>query len=349
MKLRSHIEFPGFIFRHYNPHGELIVCATVSALFDIVGGAELSASAEQRDSQLSDEYLETEAETDHLLRQSDFVPFKLGTDVTAIACSYAPDGGALPAWQAGIAVGEYEKLLNIHGPRSWAHDRKNGWRLTPSAPAQMVPVDYFHAFGGRIMGGTEPSNDVYALNPLGPGVLNDKFADKGAAYPAPQVDSPRQPITTPFEDYTPEGLAPIHPAWAFRQRFAGSYDETWVQTQHPFLPPDFDYHFYNCAHPTLTFGPYLEGTEYIRVAHLHPAFPQMGFFLPHRFFGAVASYRDASTLRSPMALDGVHLELLEEQPKLRLTWRIAFPWKTGIRFIDIGDVPLDSTSESVPI
>lgn len=339
MKLRSHIDFPGFLFRQYNPHGELNVAATVSALFDIVDGINLSPSAEQRDIQLVDEFSIFDGETDILLRQADFVPFKTSTDVTALAISSSPGAQARPSWQAGIGIDGYEKVLNVHGPRNWQHIRKHGWHLSQSEPVASVPIDYVRAFGGPIITDGVETGDVHQFNPLGPGVLSEKQSNTDLLFAAPQIEDQRAPIADPFRDYLPEGLAPIHPAWAFRRRFAGSYDETWLETQHPFLPPDFDYRFYNCAHPTLSFGPFLSGAETVRVANLHHIFAQMSFTLPGLAFGAVATYRDKSTVRSHMALDGVHLELLEDMPRLRLTWRAAFPWKSGIRTIDLGKVP----------
>lgn len=348
MKLRSHIDFPAFIFRQYNPLGELNVAVTISALFDIPDGRSLRAAPEQREIQKSDEYTGPTEPTRHLLRQADFVPYKMGTDVTAIAKAWSPSGTPEKSWLAGIRVASKDKLLRIHGPRDWYYHSKDGWQLTQAGPAESVPLDYYHAFGGKVPINDEDTINVNSFNPLGPGIIDVETADRSGQYMAPQIEDRAVPIESASEEYVPQGLAPIHPAWRFRQQYAGTYDKDWIDTQHPFLPPDFDYHFYNCAHPDMIFKPYLQGNEIIQLANLHPHHKQMHFALPNKHWGTVASYKNGSTVRSAMVLDGVHFELLQTIPKVRITWRAAFPWGRGIDFIDIGQVenPFLQSSET---
>lgn len=338
MKLRSHIEFPAFLFRQYNPLGEMNVAVTVSALFDIADGRNLSPSADQREIQKSDEYTGPEKPTRHLLRQADFLPYKIGTDVTAIAQAWSPSGEPEISWLAGIRVAAQDKLLRVHGPRAWYYDDKDGWRLTQTEAAISAPLDYYHAYGGKIPVNDEKTEEVHLYNPLGPGIVDGETADKSLQYKAPQIEDQNAPIENIVDEYTPQGFAPIHPAWRFRQQYVGTYDKDWLATQHPFLPPDFDYRFYNCAHPDLIFEPFLQGAEIIQLANLHPHHKQMHFALPDKYWGTVASYKNGTTVRSPMALDGVHFELLQTTPKVRITWRAAFPWGVGIDFVDIGKI-----------
>ena len=79
--------------------------------------------------------------------------------------------------------------------------------------------------------------------------------------------------------------------------------------------------------------------ELIRAAHLFAGRPDLAFYLPGLAFGAVATHDSGLTIKAPMFLDGVHLELLDATPQVRLTWRVSLPWRGGIKMMDVG--PLD--------
>lgn len=337
MKLRSHIDFPAFVFQKYNNRKELMAVATVSALFTVDAEGVLRPVKKQRDIAMSDEFRSAENAPDHLFRTSDFVPFRPATDVTALAIARSPAGNAQASWLAGIMVGNEQYVLRVHGPRHWFYDKVAGWKLSDAKPVTEVPLDYYGSYGGdRLVPEDHDSHgNVDIWNPVGPGVVTHQTSHK-IAVTAPQIEHVDTPIIDALEVYQPQGFAPIAPVWRFRERFVGTYDATWLETQHPFLPPDFDPRFYNAAHPALQFDPYLRGDELIRVANMFPGRPDLAFYLPHLAFGAVATHDSGQTVKSPMVLDGVHLELLEEEPQVRLTWRMSLPWRDGVKTVDIG-------------
>ncbi len=347
MELRSHISWPAFQFRQHNKAKELVGVVTSSAIFDIIDGAEPVLSDEQRKIQLADEYI-GEDSTRHLFRQADFVPFKPATDVTAIAQAWAP-AKTHPGqgWPVGISIKtakhSIEKKLRVYGPRQWEKKSKNKWALTTADEAKSVPLDYYRAFGGLILNDLPiegVNQDANRFNPIGFGVLNDAQKTDLDRFDAPQIEDINTPIKTPSGDYLPQGFAPIAPYWRFRQQYTGTYDQSWIDTQHPFLPPDFDFKFFNCAHPDLIITPYLQGDEEFKLTNLHPHFPQMQFALPNVQLGAVATYKTGESLRSQLVLDGVHFELLQSTPKMRLTWRTVFPYANLVKTIDLGKIKL---------
>lgn len=317
--------------------------ATISALFDIDEEGVLRSNATQREIALSDEFREIEDRAPHLFRTSDFAPFRPATDVTALAISRAPGGQPRPSWLTGIMVGETQHVLKVHGPRFWQHNQSTGWQISKAEPVTEVPLDYFSAFGGPVLVGNEhpESRDSNIWNPVGPGILHQDTPTEKPIH-APRIEHMDAPITDPFKSYQPQGLAPIAPVWRFREQYVGTYDQTWLETQHPFLPPDFDPQFYNVAHPALQFDPFLRGDELIRAANMFPGRPDLAFYLPHLAFGAVATHDSGKAVKTSMALDGVHLELLDEIPQVRLTWRASIPWRDGIKIIDLG--PLNFSS-----
>jgi hypothetical protein len=347
MKLRSHIDYPAFCFQKYNSRKELMGVVTTSALFDVDEYGVLRSSAVQRPIQLSDAYSPDTEGPPALLRTADFVPYRPATDVTVLAHAVAPANQPATSWLVGLMVGQKSVVLRVHGPRHWQHSRWSGWQLSESASTHLVRLDYRAAYGGRLAvpDGHARSGDVDIWNPIGPGVLtSDTPTDQPIA--APQIEHADDPIINPFKAYKPQGFAPIAPVWRFREQYVGTYDETWLKTQHPFLPPDFDPQFYNVAHPQLRFAPFLNGDELIRAANMFPGRPDIAFYLPGLAFGAVATHDSGETVRSPMALDGVHLELLGAVPQVRLTWRTSFPWRDGIRTVDIG--PLQFVPSAQP-
>ncbi|WP_319518211.1 DUF2169 domain-containing protein [uncultured Martelella sp.] len=135
----------------------------------------------------------------------------------------------------------------------------------------------------------------------------------------------------------PQGFAPVTPVWRFRQQYAGTYDESWLETRHPFLPFDFDYRFYNCAHPDMIFSPFLKGGERVELVNLHPEQKRIVLKLPTLSPTAIATRENGTETHAGLNLDGVHFNLVAKPPTLRLTWRRAFMWQDGISRITLAD------------
>lgn len=47
--------------------------------------------------------------------------------------------------------------------------------------------------------------------------------------------------------FMPGGFGIIARCWQPRLRKAGTYDDTWLNNRHPYLPKDFDFNYWNCA------------------------------------------------------------------------------------------------------
>lgn len=334
MELRNHTPFPGLAFKQYNARSELNGVLALRATFDIRPGEALTASTGQRPFLLKDEYA-GEGQRSHLLRQADFVPFKPGTDVTVLGRAYAPFGRPQPYWLTGIKVGDRQKLLRVHGPRHWRPDG-DGWRMGEAAPASEVPLNYYLAYGGPIPQAAEDDGpqDCCRFNPLGPGLLHPELSPRDQPLPAPRIEAAEEPITDWRQVHQPQGLAPIAPWWRFREQHTGTYDETWLATRHPFLPPDFDYRFYNCAHPDLVFTPWLRGDEEIRLANLLRDAPLLPFRLPGLRLVCAVHRKTGGTEILAMPLDGVHIDLIRTPPQVTLTWRVGFAWREGVRTVE---------------
>ncbi|MGR9156258.1 DUF2169 family type VI secretion system accessory protein [Rhizobium leguminosarum] len=320
MLSRNFTPFAAMGFAQLHRDGPMMACLAVRATFDIKADGRLAVSDHQ-DVVLADEYA-GDPHRASMVRSSDLAPFKPGTDVTLVGNAYPPNGRASTRWLARLSVGDLVLTLRVSGPREWLPGLKGlrpSWKLGPPAATDSVPLDYRHAAGGRFIG--DPEGDAERRNPIGPGMLHGDFTRYAKAFPAPQIDSEDAPIAGPYDVPEPQGFGPISPWWVQRQGFAGTYDDDWKANRHPRLPSDFDYRFYQVAHPKLIVPGYLRGDERITADGCHRSVQSVSFRLPGIAIVADHSWDDGREARTRLNLDGVHLDLRGETPQVDVTWR----------------------------
>lgn len=339
MEINNFTPFSAIPFKQYNPKATLNVTVAIRGTFELQQEGVLTIAPEQAPIQLKDIYQSptveqaTGAEPDaQLVNPTDLIPYRPGTDVIVISHSYA-HGPRKSSWAAGVKVSNTAKVIQVHGPRRWqvVKNRKNnavGFEMSESDFAEMTPLNYRMAFGGAI----PDTSDVDECNPLGCGRINLTFEDN---VPAPRIECLDDPITDWQKAYTPQSFFPIAPAWQPRRQYAGTYDKNWIETQHPFLPEDFDYRFYQYAHPDLIFTPYLNGDETIQLARLHQVHEILTFQLPAMRLIGTARWRRGELGIWELPLDGVYIHLLETPAKVFLTWRLGLPWNEGIQDLEL--------------
>jgi hypothetical protein len=248
----------------------------------------------------------------------DLAPFKPRSDVLVTATSYAPGGRPAPEWLAGVSVGRLSKQILVTGPRVWVFAPMLGWIMGPPAPTTAIPIRYEEAFGGVAQ--RAGADEAYPENPLGRGWSSG--ADHSKPIRAPSLLRPGlQPHLG--KPYPVEGFAPIHPSWQPRLARAGTFDETWVKTRQPRLPKDFDFGFYNCAHPDLVYPGWLEGGEEVRLVRLCRHSEQLCFRLPGLAVGVSMTDKAGNRCGAVARLDTVHIDC--ERMKLWLVWRAVLP------------------------
>jgi hypothetical protein len=207
----------------------------------------------------------------------------------------------------------------VTGPRCFRHG-DDGWVLTEPEPCAELPLTYEHAFGGRQT--EEGVETVDEHNPTGLGWVPEKWKglrDGGDEdIPAPQVESPDEPVRELGESIAPQGLGPIVRAWLPRRELAGTYDDRWREQRLPALPTDFDFAFYNSAHPDLIYPGYLEGDEQILLEGLSPGGP-LQFCLPG--LSLSAELRDGQGQSQLVCCELDTLRLDVPQGRASLTWR----------------------------
>jgi hypothetical protein len=79
----------------------------------------------------------------------------------------------------------------------------------------------------------------------------------------PLTEAIDDPVTSPFGEYRPMALGPIPRVFPTRLRYAGTYDDHWKDKIFPFLPPDFDERYYQCAPLDQQIAPPAPGTPVV--------------------------------------------------------------------------------------
>jgi hypothetical protein len=185
------------------------------------------------------------------------------------------------------------------------------------------------AFGGaHIIDGERVAEE---RNPLGTGFLPEGVATD-RPIPAPQVLAPDEPEHRPGERYVPQGVSPLGRDTAFRLDHAGTYDEAWRRERFPRLPDDFDYRFYNSAHPDLVIEGFLRGDEHIELVNLTPT-GTLRAALPGVRLEAIVHRVDGPVAKVPLRLDTLHLDVASPasaEHRAKLTFRACVPMATGL-------------------
>ncbi|MFB8342203.1 DUF2169 family type VI secretion system accessory protein [Brucella cytisi] len=333
MSVDNRTPFPALAFRQYNMVGEMLGVVVARGSFQLTNGGALALAGKQYPLVMSDTYDGDPHKTSQVAC-TDLAPFKPGTDITFLGASFAPDGVASPTWTCGFRVGEMNKRLRVHGPRFWrARTRRtwkglidrdketvlDGWELTEGQAVEYVALDWRLAFGGRT------DTDCEARNPIGIGLVDERRFAEQHVWSAPQIELEDQPICQVTDRLAPAGLAPISPFWKDRADRAGTYDEEWLDTRHPLLPPDFDFSFWQAAPRDQIADQWLTGDEEFELHRLLPGIETLKGRLPGISLGISLDQGDGPK-HAPMVLDGVHFDMRPGVGRVFLTWRVGFPW-----------------------
>jgi hypothetical protein len=177
----------------------------------------------------------------------DFAPRKPACDVLLVGHARAPEGHQVTRLRAGLRVGPMEKVFDVVGDRVWQAGLTG---ITASAPLPFTEklVSYDTAFGGADRNSDdEREHDAYLPNPVGRGwhkLLKNAWVD---GKPLPNTEELGKTVGFPSDKYTPMAFGPLGRGWPQRARYAGTYDQKWLDDVFPFLPADFDERYYQAA------------------------------------------------------------------------------------------------------
>ncbi|KQP26504.1 hypothetical protein ASF27_21130 [Methylobacterium sp. Leaf102] len=351
MEMLNLSPFPNLRFYNTDSQGREFGVLLVKGTYDIAADGSLAIADEQEPLVLTDTY-HGALNSSSLRLPSDVVPKKPRSDIILNAVARSPDGAARPSWICGIRVeGEHvlETRLRVTGPRMWepvwgvseqaratmsvAEKRRvfGGWRLGEPEPVREVPIRYEHAYGGLLTrpgaDGKEPFLEADEHNPIGCGWIAPDLTPIDAAMPAPQIEAADEPILEPHRRYSPAGLGPIPPAWLPRRPLGGTYDAHWQAHVWPNWPADYDFAYYNSAHPDLIYPDLLIGNETVRLSGLGGEDGQRIIRLPSHMIVLHVAYAEGDPQIAGMDLDTLFIDVADPDAgwhRVFLTWRATF-------------------------
>lgn len=264
------------------------------------------------------------------VHEIDFAPRKQACDVLLVGSAYAPPGQQVTRTQVGLRVGPMQKVCDVVGPRVW---QAGVARITPSEPAYFtrLPISYDTAFGGADRhGDDEADHDAYLPNPVGRGWHKHLKASWVDGQPLPFTEEPGHPLRFPTDKCRPMAFGPLGRGWPARARFAGTYDQHWLDEIFPFLPPDFDERYYQAA-PEDQQVPLPQGPMEVELRGFTPDGHRQ-FVLPY-FEAPVHVFPKRGDREDLFAsVDTIVFEPDEE--RFTMTWRVARPLKKNMHEIE---------------
>jgi hypothetical protein len=230
----------------------------------------------------------------------------------------SPNGRPLPEMLVALSVAKRRKVVRVIGDRCW---KPRGAGFSAAKPFDAMPLVYERAFGGthRLDDGHVVATDQ--RNPVGTGFAGQRSPNDMGGRSLPNLEDPRRPIQYATDQPPPACFGFVAPSWMPRRMYAGTYDDAWRRDRAPYLPLDFDRHFFNVAPADMTFARPLQGGEPVEVDGAGRRGP-LRFALP-QVCPAVAVQIAGARHAAPAALETVLIEA--DDGRLGLTWRAAVP------------------------
>jgi hypothetical protein len=253
------------------------------------------------------------------------------------------------------------------GPRHWYCLLPGIWRMSASTPTQRVPLRYELCWGGREINPDKPVDDwqMHLANPSGSGY---SFKHHRLSQTSAGIQWESAALVNGLHQQHLIGFGSIARFWASRAQYAGTYGDAWLQelqerrhaqAQTPALAaaptvmdyaPDFDWRFFQAAHPALQHTKAFEGDETLELYNLHPDSPSLQTRLPT--FAILATFEHkvqnntiTSTYR--LALDTLHIDT--DSRCAHLVWRLSLPQSLGVQRVQLRRVLLDNAAKRIPI
>jgi hypothetical protein len=281
--------------------------------------------------------------------ETDFVPYKLATDVVFIGSAYAPQGKATPAFIATLMIGDNRKDIAVIGDRVCQYRRLGGPVFTDPEPFTTMEIRYERAYGGVDIVSDPALPCAYPRNHLGRGFVVGKSKQALDTLPLPNIEDPKNLLTPEtlsvghFKDWEkqpiPQGLGWVSKHWRPRAEFAGvlpadketerelrqAYAEAVPADQRDLYEqtnlPEMDFRFFNGGSPGLI-CPFLKGDESIQLTGLDPQ-GELHCRLPgekmHIGLDIGSGMQEAEVV--------IHtVTIRQEEKEIDLVWRSAIPY-----------------------
>jgi hypothetical protein len=256
----------------------------------------------------------------------DFAPRKHRCDVLLNGSAYAPGGRPTTKVTVGLRVGDWSKSFDIVGDRVW-ESGVSGIGTSPTIPFEQMPINYDRAFGGMDNKSENPADHAaFMPNPSGRGYHKHLKREWVDGSPLPNTEESGNSVSWVEGNYRPMSFGPIGRHWEPRYKYAGTYDQHWLDEVFPFLPADFDEQYYQCA-PLDQQLPKPLGEQPVTLLNLTPD-GRRDFVLPH--FEAPIYIFPKKGEREDLTAQADTMVIEPDLDRVTMTWRVARPLKKNM-------------------
>jgi len=306
------------------PDGRELIVVVVKGTFTIPGPGEEPKLAEEQVPLVDADVFTGEPGFSAPLYETDYAPFKPRCDVLLNGSAYAPGGKPTQRVTVSLRVGSMTKSFDVVGNHKWSAGLLY---FAPGAiePFTQMPISYDNAYGG-VDKANPDKPQFYVANPAGVGYHVDTSAKAMNDKPLPNTQESGKAITAPNGKYRPMAFGPVGRSWPPRPKWAGTYDQNWLDKVSPFLPADFDENYYQSA-PEEQQLPFPQGGETVELINLTPE-GKTSFALPKRDVPVVFFRRGGERDEKQAVIDTIVLE--PDEKRFMVCWRTHTPLRRNI-------------------
>jgi hypothetical protein len=310
------------------PSGRELLVVVVKGTFRIPEerGARLQLAEEQVPLVMSDTFFGVPG-LSAPKHEVDFALRKLRCDVLLNGHAYAPGGRPTERVTVGLKVGNWSKSFAVVGDRNWYLGAAGQPTSSSPVPFAQMPITYDHAFGGTDLRHEDPAEHAaFMPNPSGRGFHKHMKSEWVDGSPLPNTEELTEPVSRPDGVYRPMSFGVIGRHWDPRRRYAGTYDQHWLDNVFPFLPADFDNQYYQAAPLDQQLSMPI-GEQIVSLVNLTPG-GRRDFVVPHFeapicIFPMGGGREDLTT-----SVDTILIE--PEIDRVGVTWRVVRPLKKNM-------------------
>jgi hypothetical protein len=256
----------------------------------------------------------------------DFSARKPRCDILLNATAYAPEGRPTTKTTVGVRVGAWSKSFDVVGDRVWEAGL-GGIGASATTPFVQMPIAYDRAFGGTDNRSEDPADHAaYMLNPVGRGFHKKLKSEWVDGAPLPNTEETGKSVSWVDGDYRPMSFGAIGRHWEPRYKYAGTYDQRWLDDVFPFLPADFDEQYYQAAPLDQQLAKPL-GEQLVTLVNLTPD-GRREFVLPH--FEAPIHLFPKRGGREDLAAQADTILIEPDPERVLITWRATRPLRKNI-------------------
>jgi hypothetical protein len=229
--------------------------------------------------------------------ETDFVSYKIATDVVVIGKALAPGGKPVAYLDTFVELAGRKKIIRVFGDRKCMYRRNAAPTFTDPNPFTEMPIRYERAYGGKDTLSNPDLLFYYPRNQLGVGTVIKNLPETVDGLSLPNLEDPNDLLTPERivigeperwnQQPLPAGFGWFQRTWYPRCSFVGAMPsfvdvdtvlreeqlglvpKSQIALSRQFKLPSFEARFNSGASLGLMF-PYLTGNESVRLANLTP-------------------------------------------------------------------------------